>query len=125
MKFLSKLGQILLRTTEIVTGFAPIASMAYPQYAGQLTKVTDILNDISQIVVNVEAFGQVLGTAGPDKLKAATPLVAQIILRSDLLSGKKIDNAILFQQGVTKMTDGMADILNSLDDNISTEKKTN
>lgn len=119
MRFLTKLGQVLLKVTSIISGVGPL----FPQYSKELDKTLITLGHIGGIVVNVEAFGQVLGTSGPDKLKAASPLVAQLILRSDLLVGRKIDNPALFQSGVTKITDGMADILNSLDDKIEVEDK--
>ena len=63
----------------------------------------------------VEVFGQVLGTNGPDKLKAATPSVQQILL-SSLVAGKKIKDEELFKSGSIKVTDGVAEILNSLDE---------
>lgn len=118
MKFLSKLGQILIKGTQIITGLGPL----FPQVAPHVQKVTDTLEKIIAIVVNVEVFGQVLGTIGIDKLKAATPLVSQIILQSDLLVGKKINDPVLFNKGVASITSGVADILNSVKDDIpSTE----
>jgi hypothetical protein len=66
--------------------------------------------------MNVEVFGNDWNTPGPDKLKAASPLVAQIIHQSEMLAGKKIDDKVLFAAGVEKITSGMADILNSVKD---------
>lgn len=119
MKFLTKLGKVLLQGTQILLGVQPFL----PQYNKEVTRTINALEQIAGIVVNVEAFGQILGTPGADKLKAASPLVSQLILQSDLLAGKKIDNPVLFQSGITKITDGMADILNSLDDKVDTEDK--
>lgn len=112
MKFLTKLGMIIAKVTAVATGISPL----FPQYDKVTGKVVDTLNGIAAIVMNVEVFGQVLGTAGPDKLKAATPLVAQIILQSDMMTGKKINDQVLFAQGVEKVTAGIADILNSIKD---------
>ena len=121
MGFLKKLGTILLKSTELITGFGPLIP---PQYAHAEQILVSDLKAIQQVVVNVEAFGQVLGIPGPDKLRAAGPLVAQMILQSSIIAGHKIENAALFQQGSTKVADGMADILNALKDDIQTEAKT-
>jgi hypothetical protein len=116
MKFLTKLGQILVKATAIITGLGPL----FPDHTSAIGKVRDTLSAVASIVVNVEAFGQVLGTTGQDKLRAATPMVTQILLQSDLLIGKKIDDPVLFSAGVEKITSGVADVLNSLDDKIDT-----
>lgn len=121
MGFLKKLGTVLLKVTEIATGFGALVP---PQYQNVEKAVISDLKAIESVIVNVEAFGQVLGTPGADKLKAATPLVAQMILQSSLVAGRKIENAALFQQGATKIADGMADILNSLKDDVDTQSKT-
>jgi energy-converting hydrogenase Eha subunit F len=110
MKFLTKLGQIVAKVTQIATGIAPL----FPQYDKETGRIVDTLNGIAAVVMNVEVFGTVLNTPGEDKLKAATPAVAQIMLSSDLLVGKKIKDAALFKTGVEKVTAGMADILNSI-----------
>lgn len=126
MKFLTKLGQILLKATEIVTGFGPLASALIPGTKDDkiIQVISTDLAQISQIIGQVELFGQALGIAGPDKLKAAAPAVAQIILQSSILAQHKIADPVLFQQGATKIADGMADVLNSLQDKIDTIDKT-
>lgn len=120
MKFLTKLGSILLKATQIVTGIAPFIPSAQQ---GAYTIISRDLEQVSQIIAQVEVFGQVLGTPGPDKLKAATPAVAQIILQSSLLANHKIADPVLFKAGCTKIADGMADVMNSLHDNIDTVDK--
>lgn len=110
MKFLTKLGQIIAKITGILTGISSLV----PQYDNETGKIKDTMNAIAAIVMNVEVFGQILGTPGADKLKAASPLVAQIILQSNMLIGKKINDKVLFAVGVEKLTAGMADILNSI-----------
>lgn len=117
MKFLTKLGTILVKATAVITGFAPLFPADRQAQVGQ---VRDTLADIASIVVSVETFGQVLGTPGGDKLRAASPMVAQIIL-TNLLAGKKVDDHVLFQKGVASVTSGIADVLNSLDDKIDTQ----
>lgn len=118
MKFLSKLGSIIAKVTAVATGLSPL----FPQYDKETEKVVDTLNGVAAIVMNVEVFGTVLGTPGADKLKAASPLVAQIIMQSDMMTGKKINDKVLFVAGVEKLTSGIADILNSIkDDEIGEE----
>lgn len=118
MKFLSKLGSIIGKVTAIATGIAPL----FPQYNKETGKVVDTLNGIASVVMNAEVIGQVLNLPGADKLKGVTPLVAQILLSSDMMAGKKINDPILFKAGAEKIASGIADVLNSIkDDEIKEE----
>lgn len=110
MKFLSVLGKVLLTTAKVATGLGPLVPTLVPQ-AG---KYMDTVEKLASIVVSAEAFGQVNGLDGIAKLKGATPLVSQLILQSDMLVGKKINDPELFNRGCIQLTSGMADILNSL-----------
>lgn len=118
MKWLSLIGKILITGTKLVTGLGPAL---FPAQSGAIGRVSDTLEKITDIVIGVEAFGQVLSIPGPDKLRAAVPLATQVFLKSDLLIGKKIDDPTLFAGGVKKVVDGVADIMNSLKDDIKTE----
>lgn len=71
-------------------------------------------DEFAAVVIQGEVIGQALGLAGPDKLKAITPLLAQLVLKSDVLAGKKIEDPVLFQRGVASLGSGWADILNSV-----------
>lgn len=113
MKFLTKLAQIFAKGLQIVGLFGPVIQTVLPQSAGIVQTVSQDLSEIAQVVVDVEQAGVALQLKGPDKLKAAAPLVADIILRSTLVANHKIDNPALFQQGVNSVASGMADILNS------------
>lgn len=124
MKFLTKLGAIILRGVEIVSGFAPMVAQSLPGSAGTVQIVSKDLSEVAAIIQDVEVMGQALNQAGPDKLKAAAPLVAQIILQSAILANHQIENAGLFNQGCTEIASGMADILNSLKADIQTVSKT-
>lgn len=124
MKFLTKLGNVLLQVTQVVTGFAPLAKVALPGYADKVDVVSQDLAELSQIIVNVEAVGQALSLAGPQKLQAAAPLIAQVLIRSSIVANHKVANPVLFQQGATKIADGLADVLNSLEDKVETVNKT-
>jgi hypothetical protein len=114
MTFLSKLGAAILKGIGIVSGLLPIASIAYPNGAGVVNIVSHDLAAIADIITQVEAAGQALSLKGPDKLTAAAPLVAQIIISSALLSNQKIQQPDLFNSGCKSIASGMADVLNSL-----------
>lgn len=122
MTFLKKLAGVLLKAGEVAAGIGPWLPPGYQPVAQTVT--TD-LHQIQNVIVQAEVMGQALQLPGPDKLKAAAPSVAQIILQSSVLAGRKIANPELFQRGSTKVADGMADILNSLDEgSVKTDSKT-
>lgn len=124
MTFLKMLGNILTKTLQVVMGFGPLVAQAVPQAAGVVTLLEDKLQKIANLVVQAEAIGQALNLAGPDKLKAITPLVAQEILSSSLLVGHVIADEALFLKGSASIGSGVADVLNSLKgDAIQTENK--
>lgn len=123
MKFLTKLGQILRKGVEIYTGIAPVVSGMFPGTAGAVQTVSQDLAEIAGIVTTVEVIGQTLNQPGSQKLVAATPLVAQVILKSSILANHKIADPVLFQAGCQKIADGMADVMNSLHDDIETVNK--
>lgn len=124
MTFLKKFGAILLKFTEIFVGLAPMFEGSLPGQAGTIQVVSKDLTAIAQIVLNVETIGQALNQPGPQKLIAAAPLVAQVILQSSILANQSIANPELFQKGCGEIAGGMADILNSLKDDVDTQSKT-
>jgi len=113
MSFLKKLGAAVLKGTAIVAGFAPMF-VTSDQSAAVVNTVSADLAQISLVISEIEAVGQALNLKGPDKLIAAAPQVAQVILQSAMMAGKKIENEALFAAGSKKIADGMADVLNSL-----------
>lgn len=117
VKFLSILGKVVLQATGIVQAFGPIAQMVYPNAAGAIQTISRDSAEIANVVVNVEAFGQMSQLTGEQKLAAVAPLVAQIVMSSAVVANHKIANPQLFQQGVTKITGGWADVINSFDGN--------
>lgn len=126
MKFLSKLGQMILKGVAIVSGFAPLVSQI-PGVSGPVQTISQDLAQIAQIIAQVEVIGQKLGQDGDIKLLAAAPLVEQVLLQSALLANRKIDKTRtdLFSEGSKKIASGMADVLNSLhEDEVKTESKT-
>ena len=122
MTLLKKIGRIALEVTKMVVGFGPVVTLTMPpDKAGKITAVMDTMTQIQDVIVKAEIMGQALSLPGPDKLKMSAPAVAQVILASSVLVGRSIENPELFSAGATKVSDGMADILNSLKDNVDTE----
>lgn len=118
MTWLKKAGQVLLQILKYAAGIMPMVTAALPTL-GAPAKETDTLTKIGGAVVTAEAM--ITATSDPNaktgalKLKAATPLVAQIIQASELLAGKKVKNEALFEQACTGITSNVADLLNSLE----------
>lgn len=125
MGFLSRVGKIALEVTKLLTGLEPLVKVLAPDRSGVMHTVVDSSAKITDIIQTAEVMGQALALPGDRKLVAATPLVAQVILKSDALAGKKISNPTLFQKGVQSIASGWADILNSLDgDSVKADAKT-
>lgn len=106
-KWLTIIGEAILKGSEIVGHLVGLG--AFPggdRLQGELEKIADI-------IIDVEAAGQALKLDGMQKLTAAAPLVAQIILKAEKLDGHENHEQALFTQGVTKIASGMADVLNS------------
>lgn len=123
MSFLKKIGSILGKATQIALGFGPVIQQFAPQTSPVVREVTSDLQQLAQIIVNVEAIGQALEIAGPDKARAAAPLIAQVILQSSVMAHRKIHDPALFQKGCAELGGAVADILNALDDDVKTTDK--
>lgn len=124
MNFLKKFGQVMLRIIGVVTGVMPILSQSLPAaVSGAVTRVEDKLTQAFNVIMTAETMFAAIGAvkAGPDKLKASVPFIAQLIQQSELVAGKKIENESLFTQGVTSITSGLADVLNSLRGDVKTQ----
>ena len=44
----------------------------------------------------------------------ATPLIVNALLQTDMLTGKRVQNAALFPQGAEQIEGGLADVMSSL-----------
>lgn len=127
MKFLTKFGQIALRVIGVISGVGPMVANAIPGTKDDaiIANVVDSSQQIGGIIQQAEIFGQALGLKGLDKLKGASPAVQQIILQSAALAGHKVAQEELFRQGCSKITDGWADVFNSLhEDGVKVQSKT-
>jgi len=121
MGFLKKFASIALKVTSLAIGFEPMIRGAIPGDDGKTELVFDRLEQVRDIILQVEVFGQAISLPGAQKLEAAAPAVANLILQSSIMAGRKIDDPEMFKQGAKQMAAGMADILNSLKDDIDTE----
>lgn len=117
MKFLTILGQVLLKGTAIFTGFAPLIQATVPGSSNVIQTISKDLTEIANIIAQVEAAGQALKLPGEQKLEMATPLIAQIIISSSIMANHKIANPDLFKAGCGKIAGGFADVLNSIHGN--------
>jgi len=117
MNWLKKIAAVILKGVGIATGFLPLLQGVIPQRGADVVRdVADDLTKVAGIIVTVEAAAAALKSPlpGSEKLVMATPLVAQVILQSDLLVNNKIKDDALFQKGCASIASGMADVLNSL-----------
>jgi hypothetical protein len=119
MKFLSKIGKYLLKGTVVLAGLGPLWQET--KVGDKVELVSDKLIEIRTVILQVEAVGQALGLPGAQKLTAAAPLIAQVILDSAIVGDRKIADPELFKAGSKKIADGMADVMNSLKDDVDTE----
>lgn len=115
LTFLSKLAQIILSVSGIAQTIGPIIKpfLGSGEKAQYVTTVTNDLTAVGQVVLQAETLLQ--GTKkGADRLAAAAPLVSNILKTSELIAGKKIADDALFSQAASKITSGVADLLNSI-----------
>lgn len=116
MKFLSKLFEYFAKGVAIFQGFAPIIQQAAPQSGVILQTVSKDLSTVLDITTDVEKISAAATAplTGDQKLAIAVPLVADVYLKSSALAGHSVANPALFNQGVSKVASGSADIVNSL-----------
>lgn len=122
MNFLKQLGSIVLKVTQIATGIAPLIGGNAQTQRIEATTIND-LTAIGSIIAQVEAMGQALQLSGTQKLTAAGPLVAQIVLKSELLANRKIADEAAFTKACNGLASDMADLLNSLHGDVQTVNK--
>jgi hypothetical protein len=113
MTFLKKLGQFLARATAIAVGIGPILQPFLGSAAPVVQTAVNDLTQISQIATMVEAVNQTPGS-GADKLKAATPLVLQILRTSQAFAGKKIADEPLAEDGAADIVTGIVKFMNAI-----------
>lgn len=117
MSFLKKLGLVLGQVGATAIGIGPLVAPLFGAGGQRVTSViATVVNDLTEIGKVVAAIEAALqGKEGADKFKAAVALVGPIIKTSQLVSGKKIADPALLQKGIEEVTQGVVDVLNSLD----------
>lgn len=121
MSFLSKLGQIINIGEQLFLGFAPTLQQDFPKAGGVIQTISADLSAVGDLVTTGEAIAQLKGMSGADTAKALGPLVAQVILKSTLVAGKKIADQAKFNAACIAIGGDVADVLNSLhEDSTST-----
>jgi hypothetical protein len=95
----------------------PQVTQVLESSSGQQIPVLDKLSQISSLVQQVEVIGQTVNMPGPQKAAAIAPLVAQAVMSSELIAGKKLDPAkqAKFLQACQNLGGDVADILNCLE----------
>jgi len=112
MSWLQSVGQALVKGGAVVQNFVPlgvqVASVVNPGAA-----VT--VEGLAAIIASVEAIGQQLNASGPDKLKAAVPLVTQAVLQSGFMRDHRIARPEVFARAMEEFAQATVDMLQSLD----------
>ena len=119
MSFLKKFGRVLVKVIGVVVGVGPIIGAAIPGEKDDrlIGKVKDTLQEIADLVLITEGmFAGISDASGLQKLAAASPFIAQIIQRSELMANREIMDEAKFAAAIQTITSGMADLLNSLKD---------
>lgn len=120
MKLLTKIAKIAGKVTSTFLGLEDVIRGFIPdEKEGVLKPIKDTMLEVRDAIISVEVMATGLSQAptGEDKLRMAGPLVRDVILRSALVANKDIEDKDIFSRGVDKISDGMADVLNSLKDN--------
>ena len=112
MSFLKHVGQLIAKGLGLLHYFGPVLSAVVPG-AGV---VVSELAQIGNVILNIEgAFNTVTNAKGEDKLRAAGPLVAQVLRASELVAGRKIADEAKFLAASATIAGGVADLVNSLE----------
>lgn len=117
MTFLKKLGVILVNLAGVAAGVGPIIApfLGSGKVAAVAGTAVNDLTAIGSVVLQMEtAFAGLGDKNGADKLKAAIPLVGNIIKTSELVVGKKIANEAMFTLAIQEYTQATVDLLNSI-----------
>jgi hypothetical protein len=120
LTFLSNVGKMVLQGLNLV----PAVTKVIESSAGQPIPVLDKLDQIGSLVITAEGMiTSVLGPgSGAQKAKAVGPYVAQVILSSSLVAGKKMapEKQQAFMDACTAIGSDVADVLNCFEPDTTT-----
>jgi hypothetical protein len=113
--FLKKAGQVLSSGLAVLSFVFPVLRplMGSGVLAGEITTGVNDFTAIGTQIITIETALQ--GKTGPEKLAAASTLVAGIVRTSELVTGHKIANEAEFIAGCQDLTNATVRIMNSLD----------
>lgn len=114
MTWLKKVGQFLVEGISRVMEWFPFLAPLTPLTQGSTKNIESDLGAIQNIIVAVESILTAPGS-GAAKLTAAVPLVKTFIQNSSILVGKNVANQTLFTTACTEITQGVVDLLNSIE----------
>lgn len=118
MNWLKKLGSIAKMSSQLIPVFGPLVASIIPGEKDDriVTRVTDTLGQVGNVIAQAEIFSAALSLPGAQKLEAAAPSVAQLILQSSLLAGKKVKDPARFEAAVKGLASNVAEILSSVEE---------
>lgn len=129
VSFLKQFGLDVLKGVQIFEGIEPTAASVIAPTSSKAASELDSLSSFAQEAMGIEsAFAAAFGTSnktGAAKLAALIPQIQQIVLASQLLSGKKIADPVLFTKSMQEFAQATADLLNSLQNKVSTANPAN
>lgn len=113
-----KVMEIATKGVLFATGLLPLMQGIAPSKSEEISHLSDDLTKVAGMVTTMELVGASLTSPLPgiEKLKGATPLVAQVILQAEFMTGKRVKDEARFKQGTAAIASGMADILSSLEE---------
>ena len=112
MSWLKTVGQYALKIIGLWPTVAPLVTKLIPG-VGEISQIFGVIMSVEQMFT--AAYGAD-GKKGSDKLKAATPQVAQLVQSTAFFQGKKLINEPLAAQAYTNITSAFADLLNAYGD---------
>lgn len=132
VSFLKQFGLDILKGIQIFEGIAPVAVTA-AQAVGAISATQagkiDTVVQMASAGLDIESnFTAAFGSANPTgaaKFAALVPRVQQIVLDSQLLTGKQVGNSALFTTAMQEYSQATVDLLNSLKPSISTSNSQN
>jgi hypothetical protein len=120
MKFVNLIAKYIGEGMIFLAGFQPLISQTHPKAEPVFGKADDVLVKIAGLVAQI----QVIGTAnasvqmsGAQRAAAITPLVAQALKDSALVSGHVIDDV----DGFTKTAEAMGGLVYDLMQTLKTD----
>lgn len=119
MNFFQKIADALGKVLQIAGVASGLLQFLPQKQAAVATVATNDLTAVGSILLMIQTA--LSSATGADKLKAALPLVVNIVKTSELVSGHPIADEARFTLGAQEILQGVYDVMNSLkSDNVKT-----